>query len=193
VDVKVVSERNLVAQSNYFVKKLLVPKLERRQLISRTLYLQSGDTLYANSDFSGNKFDVEVSCRELTELTEDTVNDPFSYPWVNFLMNPFGSIGSTPKLIFGSGYPCVIDSISVCNTTSEDIFIDLTVLTERNLVAKSNQIAKRLLLPKYKTEELLQLASLEVQEGDLLYINSDFSSSKFDCLVSYRELRKEAP
>lgn len=193
VDVKVLAERDLVAKEYCLYKKLFIPKLDKRQLITKDLYLQTGDLLYASSDFSGSLFDVEVSGRELTELSEETAIEPFSYPWVNFLMNPFSSIGSTPQMIVGSQYPCVVDSILACNTTDQDIYIDLTILTERSLVAQNNQIVKRLLLTKYKTEELLSLAPLGLQDGDLLYVNSDFSSNRFDCLVSYREIREEAP
>lgn len=36
--------------------------------LSRAKYLEPGDLLYANSDFSGSRFDSVVSCREYNEL-----------------------------------------------------------------------------------------------------------------------------
>lgn len=193
IDIDVEASRGLETGTYAFKRREFIPKLGKAQFVPSVLHMQTGDVLYANSDFSGNTFDIEVSYRELTELSSVTAVEPFSYPWVNFLMSPAKSIDSTPTFVFGSVYDCVIDSIFVCNTTDQDIYIDAYILAERNLVAENNYIAKKLLLTKNASDDLVKLSSLQMQAGDIFYINSDFSGNTFDCLVSYREIREEAP
>ncbi len=72
-DVKVLGEREennvLVPKEAYHSKKRLLKANETLELELGTLKMpQSGDLFYANSDFSGNRFDVLVSYRELTEV-----------------------------------------------------------------------------------------------------------------------------
>lgn len=175
------------------MRRLFLPKLGRAQVMSSVLHLHADDILFARSDFSGNTFDCQVSYRELTEQWSETIEEPFSLPWVNFLMAPATSIDSTPTLVFGSTHDCIIDSVFVCNTSDQEIFADLYTLTERNLVATSNYIARKVTMPKYATEELIKSAVINMPAGDLLYINSDFSGNTFDCLVSYREIIEGEP
>lgn len=192
VDVNVKATREGQEDSYALIKRQKVPKSGRAQLIPSVLHLQSGDKIYASSDFSGNTFDCEVSYRELTELWEETAVEPFSYPWVNFLMTPLRFVGSTPALIFGSTYDCIIDSIFICNISGKEMFVDAYILTERNLVAQENYFAPREEFEKNQTKDLTGTSSLQMQAGDLLFVKSDFASNTFDCLVSYREIREEA-
>lgn len=192
IDIDVEASRDLEGGTYAYKRREFIPQRGKAQFVPSVLHMQTGDVLYANSDFSGNTFDCEVSYRELTEQSSVTAEDPFSYPWVNFLMSPARSIDSTPTLVFGSVYDSVIDSVFVCNTTDHDIYIDTYLLTERSLVAENNYIAQKLLLTRNASEDLIKLSSLQMQAGDLFYINSDFSGNTFDCLVSHREIREKA-
>jgi len=116
------------------------------------------------------------------------LNPPFVIPKLEITPN----VGSTPEKIFGSQQSCFIDSISLCNTTDDDLFFDIKVLGEREennvLVPKEAYHSKKRLLKANETLEL-ELGTLKMpQSGDLFYANSDFSGNRFDVLVSYREL-----
>ena len=188
VDISIKATRENVEKTCFVSKRIFLPINGEVQVIDTTLYLQSGDIIFANSDFSENTFDCEVSYRELTELSSITANDPFSYPWVNFLMTPTIGIESTPTLIFGSEHNSVIDSIILCNTSQNDIYVDIYSLTERNLIAKNNYVFKKIFLPINGYFQFGKDSSLQMEAGDLFYANSDFSSNTFDCLVSHRAL-----
>ena len=117
---------------------------------------------------------------------------PFVVPRLEITAN----IGSTPEKIFGSQYSCIIDSISLCNTSESDLFFDLYILGERmeedTPVLKQAFHSRQRLLKANETLEL-ELGSLKTPEsGDLLYASSDFSGNRFDMLVSYREYRELA-
>jgi hypothetical protein len=192
IDITVTATRDDVEEDYTLFRKVKLPKNGRMQLMQSVIHMQSGDIIKASSDFSGNTFDCHVSYRELTEQSAETAEEPFSYPWVNFMMTPLRLIDSTPTLSFGSVHDCIIDSIYACNLSGQEMFLDVYTLTERNLVAENNYIARRENLKKDETKDLIfNHSSLQMQAGDLLYINSDFAGNPFDCLVSYREIRKE--
>ena len=125
---------------------------------------------------------------------------PTSYPWVNFLSTPTVAISSTPQSIFGTNYlgsnhACIIDSIFICNTSNQDIFIDIYTLTERLinnvLTAQTTYRFNKVLIVKKMTKELIGGAGFNMEQGDLLFAKSDFSGNRFDSAVSYRELREQ--
>lgn len=114
----------------------------------------------------------------------------FSIPKLEITSN----IGSTPIKIFGSQNSCFVDSISLCNTTNNDLYFDLKVLGEREenntFITKEAYHSKKRLLKANETLEL-ELGSLKmIESGDLFYANSDFSGNFFDVLISYRELKE---
>lgn len=119
-----------------------------------------------------------------------TLTPPFVIPKLEITAN----VGSTPEKIFGSQYTCIIDSISLCNTSQGDLFFDIYILGERmdgdTPIVRQAFYSKQRLLKANETLEL-ELGSLKTPEsGDLLYANSDFSGNSFDVLVSYREYRE---
>lgn len=123
---------------------------------------------------------------------------PYQYPWVNFFSTPTASIDSTSTLIGGAISTSIIDSIYVCNTSDQDIFIDITILAERNLTPITTYRIKKFFLPKNESAELIspthnQVNSVLILEtGDTLFGNSDFSGNTFDCVVSGRQLLETA-
>jgi hypothetical protein len=120
---------------------------------------------------------------------------PYQYPWVNFFSDPTSAIDSTPIIVCGKTHTSIIDSIFVCNTTDQDIFIDITKLSERNLVPITTYRKRKFLIPANGSADLItanQEDSLLILEaGDLLYANSDFSGNTFDCEVSGRQLLED--
>lgn len=117
---------------------------------------------------------------------------PYQYPWVNFNLAPTSTIDSTPSLVFGSDNNCIIDSIFVCNTTEQEIFIDITILSERIIDQPvTTYFVKNYLVPKSGSAELIKESVLNLQAGDLMYAKSDFANNTFDCMISYRQLLEE--
>lgn len=121
-----------------------------------------------------------------------TLPSPYQYPWVNFNLAPTSAIDSTPALVFGSDNNCIIDSIFVCNTTEQEIFIDITILSERIIDEPvTTYFVKNYLLQKSASAELVKESVINLQAGDLMYAKSDFSNNTFDCMISYRQLLEE--
>jgi len=121
---------------------------------------------------------------------------PYQYPWVDFFSSLTSSIDSTPLIVCGKEKTSIVDSIFVCNTTEQDIFVDVTILGERDSVATTVYRVKNHLLPKNGSAELISVNQVDsvliLQAGDLLYANSDFSGNTFDSIVSGRQLLEEA-
>jgi hypothetical protein len=117
---------------------------------------------------------------------------PYQYPWVNFNLTPTSGIDSTNTLVFGSPNHCIVDSIFVCNTTDQEIFIDVTVLAERVVdEPTTTYIVKNYLLRKSEGVELIKESVINMEAGDLMYAKSDFADNTFDCMVSHRQLLEE--
>lgn len=126
--------------------------------------------------------------------------DPTQYPWVNFLSTLRTAIDSTPVSIFGDNYlgsnhACIIDSIFICNTTNDDIFVYVYTLTERLIDSVLTPITTfkfyKQIIPSFKTIEFLNGAGFNMEQGDLLFAYSDQFNHLFDSTVSYRELREQ--
>jgi hypothetical protein len=116
------------------------------------------------------------------------LSSPYQYPWVSFNLAPTANIDSTPLLVFGSESNSIVDSIFVCNTTDQEIFVDITTLSERNLQPITTYIVRNFLLPGYGSAELIKESVINLEAGDIIYANSDFSGNLFDCMISYRQL-----
>lgn len=71
VDIWVKTERliddNFVEQDTFTRKKLFITKFGSVQALEESEVMESGDLMYANSDFSGNFFDCTISARLLLE------------------------------------------------------------------------------------------------------------------------------
>ncbi len=114
--------------------------------------------------------------------------------FVDFKLTLTANIDNTGLLVFQSDRTCVLDSIWLSNTTIDNIFIDLKVISER-LVDDSTVVTeayhtKNRLLEGSTNEELLKGSILYLEPNDVMYANSDFSANTFDCLISYRELKE---
>lgn len=120
---------------------------------------------------------------------KQTLSSPYQWPWVNFNLAPTADIDSTNTLIFGSQSNCIVDSIFVCNTSPQDIYIDITILAERVIDdPTTTYIVKKYLLKKSEGVELIKESVINLQSGDTMYAKSDFADNTFDCMISYREL-----
>jgi hypothetical protein len=115
---------------------------------------------------------------------------PYQYPWVNFGLEMTPNIDSTPTLVFGKPNNSIVDTIVLCNTTEQDIFIDIKILGERDDVPITVYRVNNYLIPKLGSAQILG-ESMILQAGDLLYANSDFADNTFDCMISYRQLLEE--
>jgi hypothetical protein len=109
-----------------------------------------------------------------------------------------GSSRENPTIIYGSQAPAFIDSILLCNTTDNDFFFDIRSLVERtidgNPVSITTYVAKKRLLKANESLGVVIGDILNMESGDVLLANSDFSGNFFDSHVSYRpyyELQEE--
>ncbi len=67
-DVFILREVGSTGQNFYIAKQFSLPAASALELLDGSvLYLESGDTLWGNSDFSGNRFDSLISYRQLLE------------------------------------------------------------------------------------------------------------------------------
>lgn len=114
-----------------------------------------------------------------------------SPPFVNRRAFLTKNVGSTPVLICGSQHAMDVDSISLCNTSENNLFFSIKRVgerTENNVLTPIEvyEIYSNILKSKETLDiELSKVKYLE--PGDLLYANSDFSSNRFDVIVSCRE------
>lgn len=125
---------------------------------------------------------------------------PTSFPWVQFLITPTSSIEMTPTLIFGSENTCVIDSIWVCNTSPNDIYVTIYILRidVGNFYFRNNH-----LIISQSSQDLLNTSivngiplyapsTMILQSTDILHAYTETPGSTFDCFVSHRQLLEEA-
>ncbi len=67
-DVFILREVGSTGQNFYIAKQFSLPAASALELLDGSvLYLESGDTLWGNSDFSGNTYDCLISYRQLLE------------------------------------------------------------------------------------------------------------------------------
>lgn len=122
---------------------------------------------------------------------------PYQYPWVKFGSVTVANIDSSELLIFTAVNATIFDSIIVTNTTEQEIFVDMSMLTERIIdetpVNQKPFIARKRLVEKSQSLELLPATQslLTLEAGDFIYANSDFSGNRFDCIISYRQLLED--
>lgn len=128
-----------------------------------------------------------------------------AYPWVNFKCSRSKQVSSTPTLIFGSALTCIVDSIIVVNTTSNQMLLDVTILSEIDLTPITFYLVRKMPIAPFAKQEILNTniqnnvgvstteTILYMLSGDLMHANSDFVGNKFDCHVNYRELAETAP
>lgn len=116
---------------------------------------------------------------------------PYQYPWVDYDLVPTPNIDSTPLIVYGATNNTIVDRMHLCNTTDQDIFVDISILTEREIdsefVVQTTFLENKLPIPKYGSIEALK-ESMTLRSGDIMYASSDFSGNRFDCLMSVRRL-----
>lgn len=69
--------------------------------------------------------------------------------------------------------------------------MDISVLTERDLVVETTYIRRKLFISKFGSIAVLEEPEV-MEPGDLMYANSDFSGNMFDCTISGRLLLETA-
>lgn len=120
---------------------------------------------------------------------------PYQWPWVEPISVSTVGIDSTPLIVFGEQVTCFIDSVHLCNTTDQDIYVDIYLLTEREVddefIVKSPFLKRKLFIPNFGSVGIFDLPPT-MQSGDLMYANSDFSGNRFDCVISARKLLETA-
>jgi hypothetical protein len=116
---------------------------------------------------------------------------PYQWPWVDPISVLTVGVDSTPAIIYGQQITSFIDSVHLCNTTDQDIYVDIKILGEREednvFVTKESYLARRLFIPKFGSIEVMGKPKT-MQSGDLMYANSDFSGNFFDSHISARVL-----
>lgn len=116
---------------------------------------------------------------------------PYQWPWVDPISVPTSGVDSTPTIIYGQQITSFIDSVHLCNTTDQDIYVDIKILGEREednqFVVKEAYLARKLFIPKFGRIEVMGMPKT-MQSGDLMYANSDFSGNFFDSHISARLL-----
>jgi hypothetical protein len=117
---------------------------------------------------------------------------PTQYPWIVPFNVPSQGVDSTPLLVCGASITTFVDSIYVCNTTSNDIFVNFYTLCERSMVVTTTYRVNKFIVPRFASAEILTESCLTLQTGDLLYGFSDYSGNLFDCTVSGRQLLEAA-
>ncbi len=113
-------------------------------------------------------------------------------PFVNFRMKPTKNIGSTPTLIFGSSYACVIAGIIIANQTENALLFSLYLLREEGTPTPSEAVEYPFSLDRHLEAQAsldwLEGKDLILEAGDTLYAYSDYNENLFNTFVSYREL-----
>ena len=113
-------------------------------------------------------------------------------PFVNFRMKPTKNIGSTPTLIFGSSYACVIAGIIIANQTQNALLFSLYLLREEGTPTPSEAVEYpfniNMNLESQKSVDWLEGKDLILEAGDTLYAYSYYDGNLFNTFVSYREL-----
>lgn len=111
---------------------------------------------------------------------------------VSFKQKTTVNISNEGVIGFQSEKPCVLDSIWLVNTTEDNVFVDLRVITERTvsdgIEVSEGYLTKSQFLDDYQRKEILKGSILYLEPQDLLYVATDFSAKNIDCLVSYREV-----
>lgn len=120
---------------------------------------------------------------------------PYQWPWVDPVSVLTTGIDSTPTIIYGDQVASFIDSVHLCNTTDQDIYVDIKILAEREgddgFVTKEPHLRRRMFIPKFGSIEVVERPKT-MQSGDLMYANSDFSGNFFDSHISARRLLETA-
>lgn len=116
---------------------------------------------------------------------------PYQYPWVKFGSTPTASIDSSALPIYGAPVTTIVDSIRLCNTSQNDIFVTIFLLAERDLVTTTTYFETKFFLAQNSSARIT-IDSDILQDGDILYANSDYSGNKFDTHVSWRQLLETA-
>lgn len=121
----------------------------------------------------------------------------FSPPWVKFFTTQTSSISTTPTLVAGSNYVSVIDSIWICNTSTQDITITAYTLVIdnpppiyfRNNHLISNKSSQDILNTSlYNGIPLYAPSTYMLNPTDLFHIYSNEHGTTFDCSISGRQL-----
>jgi hypothetical protein len=115
---------------------------------------------------------------------------PYQWPWVDYRLEITPQIGSTPQLVFGKPVTCILDSIVLCNTTDQEMFIDMYVLRPGDTPITVYRV-NNLLIPKRSSIQVIE-KPMTVEGNDLFYAKSDYDNNLFDCMISNRQLLETA-
>ena len=110
---------------------------------------------------------------------------PTSYPRVSYERALIKGVDSTPKLLLGVDTSTwVMNNISVCNTSENDIRINFYTLEIDN--PENNFFEYNVLIPVNTSKEFSY--SKTFLSGDIIYGYSDNNYNTFDCHISYVRL-----
>jgi len=119
-----------------------------------------------------------------------------AYPFVNFKQHPTKEISSTPSLIFGSQFGCIIDGLIISNQTDSTILFSLYLLREEGeptpVPVEYPVVSNRTLAAK-DSIDIFKECSFTMEPEDTLYAYSDYVDNLFNTFVSYRELNELTP
>ena len=119
------------------------------------------------------------------------MSSPYQYPWVGFQLEINSAIDSTEQIIFGKETASIVDTILVCNTTNQEIFVNMWILAERNSLPVTGYLCTKTPIAANQSLEILHKPK-NFQSGDILYAQSDYTGNTFDCFISYRQLLETA-
>jgi len=123
--------------------------------------------------------------------------NPTSPPWVHFTETLTSSISTTPTLVLGSQNTCIMDSIWICNTSTQDITVTAYTLVIddevpyyfRNNHLISNKSSQDILNTSIYNGIPLYAPSTRILEAtNTFHIYSNEEGTTFDCNISYRKL-----
>ena len=113
-------------------------------------------------------------------------------PFVNFKLQVTKNIGSTPTLIFGSQFGCMIDGMIFANQVDTQILFSFYLLREEGTPTPTEAVEYPFVLNKplaaKDSIDWLESKSLFLQPGDTIFAYSDYNDNLFNTFVSYREL-----
>lgn len=89
--------------------------------------------------------------------------------------------------------PTFLNAINVCNTSKENIRINLQIVRLLVDPKQENYLVKNVLIQPNESHNLMSLGNLEVflQDGDNILCFSNGYSEQFDCTICYTELKEE--
>lgn len=115
---------------------------------------------------------------------------PYQFPWVNHKLEMTPQIGSTPQVVFAKAVVSILDSIVLCNTTDQEMFVDIYILRPGDPPITCYR-SNKLLIPKRSSIQVLEKPMI-IEANDLMYAQSDYSNHLFDCMISNEQLLETA-